>query len=82
MGRKSRLENACSVSSSTLEAKLPEGWEIVKYREGSEYAIVKIRVDDIERIRLLKLPEQVREYLRHKQRKYREKLKKEGKSIS
>jgi len=72
MGRKQKGEYA-----KTIEAKLPEGWEIVEkyYREGSEYAIVKIRTDDIEKVKLLKLPEEVREYLRLKQRKYRKKLK-------
>ena len=73
MGRRKKAEYAKTVPA------LPEGWEIVKYHEGSEYAIVKIRTDDIEKIRLLKLPEEVRKYLRQKQRKYRKRLKKRKK---
>jgi len=66
-----------ALSTSTLQANLPEGWEIVNYREGSEYAIVRIRVDDLKKtsVRLVKLPADVREYLKQKQRRYRQKLK-------
>jgi len=48
----------------------------MKYREGSEYAIVKIKVDDIERIRLMKLPQNVRDYFKQRQKEYRQRLKK------
>jgi len=61
-----------------IQARLPEGWELIPkyYEEGSEYAIVKIRTDDIEKIRLMKLPESVREYFREKMKEHRSKEKK------
>lgn len=73
-------KSGCSVGE--IQALLPEGWEIVEryYREGSEYAIVKIKVDDLKKtsIRLVKLPPEVREYLRQKQRNYRAKQKEQN----
>ena len=49
---------------------LPEGWKILYWK--GESAIVQIHKDDLERVRLLKLPAEVREYLKQKQSKYRE----------
>jgi len=59
---------------------VPEEIEILK-QEG-EYAIVRIRIDDLERIRLLKLPKELREYRRKIQREYRRRLKEKMKSRS
>ena len=60
-------------SAKAVELSLPEGWEIL--RTSGEWAIVKVRIDDLEKVRLLKLPEGVREYFRETQRKYRQRLK-------
>jgi len=52
---------------------LPEGWKI-EYWQG-DYALVRIHKDDFERVRLLKLPKEVREYIRKGVAKHRQKLK-------
>ena len=64
-------------SIKEIQDKLPEGWEIIPkyFNEDSEYAIVRIKKDDVERIRLLKLPEAVRDYFREKNREQRAKQK-------
>jgi hypothetical protein len=49
---------------------LPEGWKILIWEKG-DTAVVRIKKDDIERIRILKLPKEVREYLRDAQTKFR-----------
>jgi hypothetical protein len=47
--------------------------EVIK-SEG-EYAIVKIHIGDLERIRLMKLPEEYRAYRKEIQKNYRRRLK-------
>lgn len=56
---------------------VPEEMEILR-REGN-YAIVRIRIDDLERVRLLKLPEELRAYRREIQRRYRKRLREKKK---
>jgi len=53
---------------------LPEGWEILKVSDGGKYAIVKIRTNDLARVRLMKLPKEVRDYFRKTQRRYRKRV--------
>jgi len=68
MSKKSFAKN-----SVLKEVKLPEWMELVDQK--GEYAIVKIKVDDIERVRLLKLSDDFRAYRREIQRRYRQRLK-------
>jgi len=70
MGRRKKEEYAKLVRVE--EIKLPKGWKILK-RKGN-YAIVEIPENDLTKVRLLKLPEGVREYFRKKQREYRKRL--------
>jgi hypothetical protein len=69
-------------SLKEIQAMLPKGWEIIPeyYDENSEYAIVKIRKDDLKKtsVRIVKYPPEVRAYLRDKQRRYRAGLKAQG----
>jgi hypothetical protein len=53
---------------------LPEGWKITDV--SGDYALVRIPVGDIAKVRMVKLPEPVREYFRERQREYRARLKK------
>ena len=69
MGRKQKEEYAKVVPG------LPEGWEIMEMSDGGKYAIVKIRTDDLTRVRLMKLPKEVRDYFRKTQRRYRQRVK-------
>jgi hypothetical protein len=63
----------------TKEIHVPEWMEVVK-SEG-DYAIVKIHIGDLERVRLLKLPEEYLAYRREVQRRYRERLKQKKEKI-
>ncbi len=63
--------------NETKQVELPEDIEFL-YKRG-EYAIVKIRLGDLERIRMLKLPEELRAYRRKIQKEYRERLKEKKK---
>ena len=70
-----------STKNSILkEVKLPEWMELIDQQ--GDYAIVKIRVDNIERVRLLKLSDDFRAYRREIQRKYRQRLKEKRKHKS
>jgi hypothetical protein len=73
MGRKKKAEYAETAPSVAL----PKGWRI-RSREG-DWAIVEIPEKDLTRVRLLKLPEGVREYFKKRQRAYRKKLKEKEK---
>jgi hypothetical protein len=46
-----------------------------------DYAIVKIHIGDLERVRLLKLPKEYLAYRREVQRRYRERLKQKKEKI-
>jgi len=63
----------------TKEIRVPEWMEVVK-SEG-DYAIVKIHIGDLERVRLLKLPKEYLAYRREVQRRYRERLKQKKEKI-
>lgn len=55
---------------------LPKGWKIEVVSDSGEYAIVRIPINDLDKIRIVKLPAAMRDYFRERQRKYRAKLKK------
>jgi hypothetical protein len=61
------------------EIHVPEWMEVVK-SEG-DYAIVKIHIGDLERVRLLKLPTEYLAYRKEVQRRYRERLKQKKEKI-
>ena len=61
------------------EIHVPEWMEVI--RSEGDYAIVKIHIDDLERVRLLKLPEEYLAYRREVQRRYRERLKQKKEKI-
>lgn len=61
------------------EIDVPEWMEVVK--TDGEYAIIKMHIGDIERVRLMKLPEEFRAYRREIQKKYRQRLKQKKEKI-
>lgn len=74
---KKKKQEGTDTNSATA---LPKGWRIRK-REG-DWAIVEIPENDLTRVRLLKLPEGVRDYFKQRQRDYRKRLKEKKKEIS
>jgi len=74
MDRKKKGEYAKTIPSIAL----PKGWRI-RSREG-DWAIVEIPEKDLTRVRLLKLPEGVRDYFKQRQRDYRKRLKEKKKN--
>ena len=57
----------------TLVENLPKTWQVLE--EEGDWFIVKMPKVDLYRLRILKLPEEVREYFKKKQREYRKRLK-------
>ena len=55
--------------------RLDEGLEIVGADE--KYVTVRLKVEDLPRLKLMKLPKDVREYWKKEKRKYRQKVKAE-----
>jgi len=55
---------------------LPEGWRIIDH--SGAYALVEIPIGDLKKVRMVKLPDAVREYFRERQREYRARLKKKS----
>jgi hypothetical protein len=55
---------------------LPEGWKIIEISDCGESAIVEIPIDDLKekKVRIVKLPEAVREYYKQRMREHRTKL--------
>jgi hypothetical protein len=56
----------------TLIENLPKTWQVLK--EEGDWFIVKMPKVDLYRLRMLKLPEEVREYFKLRQREYRQRL--------
>lgn len=61
----------------SIEAYLPKGWEVTDV-EG-EYAIVRMHIGDLKRVKMMKVPAEAREYFRQTQQAYRERLRMKGK---
>jgi hypothetical protein len=52
---------------------LPERWKILGVSKSGKLATVEMPINDVDKIRVVKLPAKLRDYYREKMREYREK---------